>query len=458
MAPLAQLASLWGARVTGSDRNHDRGVALPIFDGLRSAGVVIVPQDGTGILPDLDALVHSSAVEPTNPDVVRADTLGVPRIRRGSFLAQLVASRRTVAIAGTSGKSTITAMVAHVLSSAGLDPSYLGGGAAVDLPGAVPPGSLRVGASEWFVIETDESDGSVAEFAPAIATLTNLTRDHKEIDVIAGFFERLLSQTRERAVIHVGDPALSMVNRPDALPCVTVAVEGDATWATPQLLARDIRYEPASVRFRIERAIVRVPFPGALTVQNAALAIATAFAAGVPIERSAQALESFAGVRRRLERVGAAEGVDVFDDFAHNPVKIRFAIQALRPQASLWVYYQPHGYGPTRFFRDELIATLGEVIRPGDHLLLAPIYDAGGTADRSICSEDLAEELARHGVSAKVAPTRRQAEREIKEGVRPGDRVVVMGARDDTLPMFARALLAAIASRSKEPATGGSGH
>lgn len=453
MAPLAQLAALWGARVTGSDRNWDRGVPLPIFDGLRSAGVAIVPQDGTGILPDLDALVHSSAVEPTNPDVVRADALGVPRIRRGSFLAELVASRRTVAIAGTSGKSTITAMVAHILSSAGFDPSYLGGGAAVDLAGAVPPGSLRVGASDWFVIETDESDGSVAEFAPAIATLTNLTRDHKEIDVVAGFFGRLLSQTREHAVIHVGDPALAMVTRPAALSCVTVAVEGEPTWEPPQILACDIRYEPASVRFRIERAEVRVLFPGALTVQNAVLSIATAFAAGVPVERSAQALESFAGVRRRLERIGAAGGIDVFDDFAHNPVKIRFAVQALRPKGSLWVYYQPHGYGPTRFFRDQLVETFAEVIRPEDHLLLAPIYDAGGTADRSIRSEDLAEEIARHGVPAKTAPTRQIAEREIREGARPGDRVVVMGARDDTLPTFARSLLAAIAASSKEPAS-----
>jgi len=121
MAPLAQLAALWGARVTGSDRNYDRGVILPIFDGLRSSGVEILAQDGSGILSNLDALVHSSAVEPTNPDVARADALGIPRIRRGSFLAQLVASRRTVAIAGTSGKSTVTAMVAHVLSKAGLD-------------------------------------------------------------------------------------------------------------------------------------------------------------------------------------------------------------------------------------------------------------------------------------------------------------------------------------------------
>ncbi|TMQ59124.1 MAG: UDP-N-acetylmuramate--alanine ligase [Candidatus Eisenbacteria bacterium] len=454
MAPMAQLTALLGARVTGSDRNFDRGLTLPVFDALAEAGVTLVPQDGSGVVPGLDALIHSSAVEQSNPDFARAQALGITRIRRGSFLAKLAAERRAIAIAGTSGKSTVTAMVAHILVDAGFDPSFLGGGAAASLDGAFPPGSLRVGGSDWFVVETDESDGSVAEFSPAIATLTNLTRDHKEMDVTTGLFARLLEQTRERAVLHVGDPALAAVPRPDRLPFLTVAVEGDPVWIHADLVARSVRLEPGAVWFEIGGTEINVPFPGILTVQNAALAIATAHAAGISVGRAARSLESFAGVRRRLERIGSADGIEVFDDFAHNPVKIRMAIEALRPRGALWIFYQPHGYGPTRFFRDELIETFREALRPEDRLLLAPIYDAGGTADRTIRSEHIADPLADAGISARVVSTRDEAARQIVAGTRRGDRVVVMGARDDTLPSFARAIQVALAARTGEPAAG----
>ena len=453
MAPLAQLTALLGARVTGSDRNLDRGLRLPIFDALEEAGVGLLAQDGSGVIPGLDALIHSTAVEPTNPDFIRARELGIPCIRRGSFLAELAAERRAIAIAGTSGKSTVTAMVAHILLESGLDPSFLGGGAAIDLAGSFPPGSLRVGGSDWFVVETDESDGSVAEFSPAIATLTNLTRDHKEIDATVALFGSLLSRTKERAVVNVADPALANVPRPGHLSFLTVALEGEPTWITPDLVAGEIRLAPNGVRFTIGSAEARVPFPGILTVQNGLIAIATAHAAGISVAAAARSLERFGGVRRRLERIGAADGIDVFDDFGHNPVKIRMSIEALRPQGSLWVYYQPHGYGPTRFFRDELIETLRAVLRPRDHLLLAPIYDAGGTADRTISSEDIAEPLRRSHLSAKVSPSREEALRDLVENARRGDRIVVMGARDDTLPSYAREILAGLLARSGEPAS-----
>jgi len=444
MAPLAILTASRGAVVSGSDRNHDRGLSLPVFDALRAAGVRLVPQDGTGVTADLDAFVHSTAVETGNPDFLRAIELDVPRIRRGSFLAQVASEHRTIAVAGTSGKSSVTTMIAHILVEAGLDPSFLGGGAAVSLPGALPPGSLRVGHSEWLVIETDESDGSVAEFAPAITVLTNLSRDHKEIEEVARMFEALLAATTECAVIHSGDPILGRIHSPEVLPHTYVALEGRQAWAPPDMVARAISLEPDSVRFEIDDVPVRVPFPGILTVENALLAIAAAACAGVPLPRAAEAMGTFSGVRRRLERIGVARGVDVYDDFGHNPVKIQAALLALRPRGAFWVYYQPHGYGPTRFFRSELVETFRATLRPGDHLLLAPIYDAGGTADRSIRSEDLVEQLVTLGVNAAVAPTRGEAARAIAEGARPGDRAVVMGARDDTLPAFARDVLRAI--------------
>ncbi|HET9251552.1 MAG TPA: Mur ligase domain-containing protein [Candidatus Eisenbacteria bacterium] len=446
MTPLAILAASLGASVSGSDRNLDRGLALPSFDALRAAGVTLVPQDGSGVIPELDALVHSTAVEAGNPDFQRAVALGVDRIRRGSFLAKVASSRRTVAIAGTSGKSTVTAMVAHILVEAGLDPWFLGGGPAVSLAGSIPPGSLRVGAGSLFVVETDESDGSVAEFEPAIAVLTNLSRDHKEIAETQLLFEALVAHTREQTVMNCGDPVLEGLRVPAGHARVTVAVEGGPCWAEPDFLARSIALGSSGVRFELRGVPVAIPFPGVLSVENGTMAIAAATAAGVALEDAARALESFGGVKRRLERIGSARGIDVYDDFGHNPVKIGAALQALRPTGAYWVYYQPHGYGPTRFFRDELVSMLQATLRPGDHFLLAPIYDAGGTANRTIRSEDLVEQLRGVGVDAELAATREDAARRVATGARPGDRAVVMGARDDTLPAFARALLQAIQS------------
>jgi UDP-N-acetylmuramate--alanine ligase len=452
MAPLAMLTVALGADVTGSDRNYDRGVALHVFEELRRAGVHLVPQDGSAVNEGLTALIHSSAVETRNPEFERAVALGISRVRRGSFLARLAASRRTVAIAGTSGKSTVTAMTAHILIAAGYEPSFLGGGAAVQLLGATPPGSLRVGDSDWFVVETDESDGSVAEFAPAIAAVTNLSRDHKEIDETARNFETMLQHTRERAVIQVTDPALERVALPPGLEVLKVAMPG-AAWAEPDLRVDRVQLEPGSAEFYVGGAYARIPFPGLLTVENALLAIGAAVAAGVPVESAAASLSTFAGVRRRLERIGAAQGIDVFDDFAHNPVKIRASLRALRPSGSLRVYYQPHGYGPTRFFASELTEAFREELHETDQLFLAPIYDAGGTADRSIRSEDIARAMRARGVPVTVASTREEASRGLVEGVRPGDRILVMGARDDTLPAFARSVYAALVTRDESAAT-----
>jgi UDP-N-acetylmuramate--alanine ligase len=217
-------------------------------------------------------------------------------------------------------------------------------------------------------------------------------------------------------------------------------------------VARSIRLDSTSARFRVNETEVLVPFPGAMTVENAILAVGAAVAAGVALPVAARSLASFPGVRRRLERVGVADGVDVFDDFGHNPVKIAAALSALRPAGSFWIYYQPHGYGPTRFFRDQLVETFRSSLVPRDRLLVAPIYDAGGTADRSIRSEDLVAALRAAGVEVSLAATRDEASRAIAAGARAGDRAVVMGARDDTLPGFARDVLAAIAARSKAPA------
>jgi UDP-N-acetylmuramate--alanine ligase len=244
---------------------------------------------------------------------------------------------------------------------------------------------------------------------------------------------------------------LARVALPPGLDVLRVAMPG-AAWSEPDLRADKIRLESGAVEFFVGSARARVPFPGLLTVENALLAIGGAVAAGVPLGSAAAALATFGGVRRRLERIGAAQGIDVFDDFAHNPVKIRASLRALRTAGALRVYYQPHGYGPTRFFASEMTEAFRDELREGDRLLLAPIYDAGGTADRSIRSEDLVRSMRERGVPVALAGTREEASRGLVDGARSGDRILVMGARDDTLPAFARSVYAALVTRDESTA------
>jgi UDP-N-acetylmuramate--alanine ligase len=329
-------------------------------------------------------------------------------------------------------------MVFRVLREAGLDPSVISGGVLKELAAQGHWGNAYGGAGEWLVIEADESDGSLVRYAPEIGLMLNLDRDHKELDELRALF----SVFRDRSTVFVanGDRAECRelggaaaryfgLEHPDHPPVGNLA------------LARD------EVSFAIGEVPCTVPFPGRHMVDNALAAILCGLEAGVPLEVAARSLASFAGVGRRHDLVGRARGVAVFDDFAHNPAKIEAGVGAARLAANggrVLAVFQPHGYGPLRFLLRDFAEAFARALGPDDRLWIAPVYDAGGTADRSVSSADLAVLLPGFGTRVLAPASRAEIPALVAACAHEGDVVYSMGARDPELPVFARSILDAL--------------
>lgn len=446
MLPLALILRAQGHAVAGSDRMLDQGRTAAKFDFLRARGIPLHPQDGSGIAGPDQIVVTSAAVEDSVPDVQAARRMGARLMTRAELLAALFnAAPRSVAIGGTSGKSTTTGMVGWILHQAGRDPTVMNGAVMKNfITPEVPFASAVVGAGELFVSEVDESDGSIALFDPKIAVLTNVALDHKSLDELRALFRDFIAKA-ETVVLNLDnvDCAALAAGIP-AERAVTVSLSDPRA----DLSAGELAPAPDGIGFALcERATgttaqVRLQVPGPHNVANALAALGAARACGVSIEEGAAALAGFAGLRRRLEPVGAANGVTVIDDFAHNPDKIVATLATLHAfPGRLLVMFQPHGFGPLRLMKNAFIDCFAGHLRDGDTLIMPdPVY-YGGTVERSVTSRDIID-----GVQARGRPAHAFAERaacgdKLVELARPGDRIVVMGARDDTLAQFAAELV-----------------
>ena len=448
MMPLAMILRARGETVAGSDRGLDAGRVPEKFDSLRRLGIALHRQDGSGIAPD-DTVVASAAIEPDVPDMVRAAELGCPSLTRAELLSRLFnASKLPIGVAGTSGKSTVTGMIGWILHACRRDPTVMNGAvmtnfAAPDAPFA----SALVGAGEAFVSEVDESDGSIAHYSPRIAVLNNISLDHKPMAELKELFGNFIAHAGH-AVINLDNAdgaALAMTLPPARRIGFAIGREADL-WADAVVLA------PGGSRFTVRRgedtASVELRVPGRHNVSNALAAIGAALAAGVSLADAASAIGGFSGLKRRMERIGEAGGVSVIDDFGHNPDKIAATLDALHTfPGRLLILFQPHGYGPIRLMREELVATFAARLAPGDLLVLPdPVYQ-GGTVDRSIGSDAITAPLAAAGHTAEHIPDRAAAAARLVSEARAGDRIVVMGARDDTLGLLAADMLARIAAQ-----------
>ncbi|HEX5237138.1 MAG TPA: Mur ligase family protein [Sphingomicrobium sp.] len=450
MLPLASIVRASGAKVSGSDRSLDAGRTPEKFDYLRSLGIQLSPQDGSGLQPGM-TLVTSAAVEETVPDVVRARELGLTHLRRPEFLAQLLNSaQRSIAVGGTSGKSTVTGMIGWILHACHRPPTVMNGAVMKNfVTPSAPFASALVGDPELFVSEVDESDGSIALYRPEIAVLTNISLDHKEMDELRQLFAHFLNAAR-KAVLNLDDPEVRALA--GTVPADKVLGYG---FDSPQadFMGKDLRHEPDGVSFSVEAAgerhEVRLKVPGWHNASNALAAIAATRALGVGVDEAASALGRFEGLRRRLETVGTAGGVTVIDDFAHNPDKIAASLATLRAHpGSLLIMFQPHGYGPLKKMGDPLADSLAHGMAEGDRLYLPdPVYQ-GGTVDRTRGSDWLASQVNARDGHAEHVPDRANIADALIAEAKPGDRIVVMGARDDTLIDFARALVERLSSSS----------
>ena len=447
MLPLASIVRAGGARVAGSDRSLDAGRTAPKFDYLRSLGIKLFPQDGSGLQPGM-TLVTSAAVEETVPDVVRARELGLTHLTRPQFLAELLNSaHRSVAVGGTSGKSTVTGMIGWILHAGHRRPTVMNGAVMKNfVTPEAPFASALVGDPELFVSEVDESDGSIALYQPEVAVLTNISLDHRELEELRSLFAAFVLRAR-KAVLNLDDPETRALA--DIVPADhRIGYGFDSPGA--DFMGKDLQLDADGVGFAVEaegeRHEVKLAIPGRHNASNALAAIAAARALGVRLEEAAAALARFEGLRRRLETVGTAGGVTVIDDFAHNPDKIDATLATLRGgPGRLLILFQPHGYGPLTKMGEELAESFANGMAEDDRLYLPdPVYH-GGTVERRRGSDWLAEQVGERGRHADHIPERARIGAALLAEAQPGDRILIMGARDDTLSEFARELLAKLA-------------
>ena len=443
MMPLAMILRARGHEVAGSDRGLDQGRLASKFDSLRAAGITLFPQDGSGVRAG-SRVIASAAVEDTVPDIVAANAMGCERATRAQALAELFnAAAVPIAVAGTSGKSTVTGMIAWILQATGQAPTVMNGAVMKNFasPGA-PFASALVGSGDAFVSEVDESDGSIALYRPAIAVLNNVSLDHKSLDELRDLFGAFVR--RAGWVVYNKDDveAAALGDRGNDELFLTFGIREDA-----DLRAIGLVEAPFAIRFDLidpdgDRHPISLQVPGRHNVYNALAAIGAAVVAGIPVAEAAAAIGGFTGLKRRFELVGEAGGVQVLDDFGHNPDKIAATLATLRAfPGRLLILFQPHGYGPLKVMRDQLIRTFAEGLGPNDLLILPdPVY-FGGTADREVGSADI---VAGVGGIARHIADRDEAAAFLAAEARPGDRIVIMGARDDTLSTLAAGILDAI--------------
>ncbi len=436
MMPLALIVAGQGHRVAGSDRSLDQGRTAPKFDWLRARGIALFPQDGSGVTHADQIIVASTAVEDTVPDIVAANQVGAQRLRRADLLAELFNAALTgIAVGGTSGKSTVTGMIGWIFHALGCDPTVMNGAVMKNFATADAPfASALVGEGDAFISEVDESDGSIALYAPDIAVLNNIALDHKSMEELRDLFGVFTAKARV-AVLNLDNDEVARFPRANA---ITYSLGGVAA----DLMAHDIVEGPDGVDFTVNGHSVSLQVPGKHNVSNALAALAAAQAAGLDLADAAQAISGFAGLRRRLEVVGSAKGVTVFDDFGHNPDKITATLRTLHAFAGrLLIFFQPHGYGPLKQMGHELMATFAREMAEEDALILSdPVY-FGGTVDRSVGSAQIVEGVVAAGRKATHLPERDACGDWLADQALPGDRIVIMGARDDSLSAFALRLV-----------------
>lgn len=446
MLPLALILRGHGATVAGSDRSRDQGRTPEKFAWLESLGFTLFPQDGSGMAAAEQVLVASGAVEDTVPEMVRARELGCPRMSRAELLAALFNAAPTgIAIGGTSGKSTVTGMIGWILTAAGRDPTIMNGAVMKNFASPDAPfASARVGQGDAFVSEVDESDGSIALYRPQVAVLLNVSLDHKSMDELRALFGDFL-RTTSIGVINQDDAEANAL-APEYTPWLGYAIHNPA--AEIGVVDGSIVDEPFAIAATVidrrdaSHHPLRIGVPGRHNLSNALAAITAAHAVGVPVADAVAALGTYAGLARRFDVVGTSpSGITVIDDFGHNPEKCAATLRTLKVHPGRVIaFFQPHGYGPLRQMGAELAETFAQLLGPDDLTILCdPVY-FGGSVDRSEGSERIVRLIGEHGGIAEYLPERTACADRIVELVQPGDRVVIMGARDDTLSQFARDL------------------
>ncbi|MGW4204558.1 UDP-N-acetylmuramate--L-alanine ligase [Streptomyces sp. NPDC004726] len=443
MSGIAKILARRGARVAGSDAKES-----PTADALRELGATVHIGHAAGHLDDdASCVVVSSAIRPDNPELVRAAELSVPVVHRSDALASLMTGLRSIAVAGTHGKTTTTSMLAVALTGLGLDPSYAIGG---DLEG--PGTNARHGDGDIFVAEADESDRSFQKYDPEVAIVLNVELDHHanyaSMDEIYESFEifagkivpggTLVISADQQGAVELTARLREQANRDDqggrdgreGLRIVTYGESPSADVRVHKVTPRGLTSEVTVVldgRF----LTFTVAVPGSHYAHNAVAALAAGVALGIPAHNLASALGKYTGVNRRLQLKGEAAGVQVIDSYAHHPTEMTADLEAMRGAAAgsrLLVVFQPHLYSRTR----ELGKEMGEALALADAGVVLDIYPAREDPIPGVTSELIITAARAAGADITPVSDKAAVADTVAGMAKPGDLVLTMGAGDVT--------------------------
>ena len=418
MSALAQFLAGKGVKSSGSDRRFASEDGAKVKKQLEEAGIQCFLQDGSGIYKDLTAVVVSTAIEAGNPDTEAAKNLGVPIIHRSELLAKICKENATIAVSGTSGKSTVVGMIWHILNENKKDPSLLSGAGMTVLEEQGKIGNAVAGKG-WLVAEADESDGTLIKYFPKIGVILNIDKDHKELDELEKLFAEFAANVRKAGGVLI-------VNKSHPLT---------AKLADKDTILFEVKDYKENGLFS-EFDGFHLPLPGRYNAENAAAAIAACKAAGLSEDECRDALKSYRGIHRRSQIYQCKNGIILVDDYAHNPAKIAASIRSCQgfAKGKVYAWFQPHGFGPTKFLKDDFIKEIAAALRSNDEIYFSSIYYAGGTADRTFDSNILSDALE----NGHFIADRDECLKEIISKAKSGDVILLMGARDPSLAEFAK--------------------
>lgn len=426
MSGIALLLRNLGFEVSGSDLAESE-----LTRRLAEAGIRVAAGHAPENCLDAEVVVYSSAVADDNPELAAARARGVPVIRRAEMLAELMRMKFSVAIAGSHGKTTVTSLAGHLLDRAGLDPTTVIGGRVLGADTGA-----RLGRSEYLVAEADESDRSFLLLYPTVAVVTNIEAEHldvyRDLADIKREFIRFVNRVPfyGSVVLGVDSPAVRAILRRVERRVVTYGLDSPA-----DLSARDIQAYAFSSAFTLlvngsPRGRFSIGMPGRHNIQNALAVLAVALELGIDLRVAEQALLTFSGIHRRLERKGEKRGIPVFDDYGHHPTEVRVTIEALRhayPDRRLVVVFEPHRYTRTARLADDF----GPAFDGADLLYVTRVYAASEQPIPGVDEQLIIEAVrgrGRQGIEVRHLPDIGRVAEEIAGEARPGDVILTLGA------------------------------
>jgi UDP-N-acetylmuramate--alanine ligase len=433
MSAIAQYLAGAGKRVSGSDRYFRQDEYNQTKEKLQKEGIECFLQDGSGITSETDLVIVSTAIEDTVFEVQKSKQLNIPIIKRSELLALTAKSKKTIAVGGTSGKSTTTAMLFDILEHVGLQSGIISGAGLVGLIKQGEIGNAKTGKGEWLVIEADESDGSIIQYQPEVGLLLNVDKDHKEIEVLMEIFATFKNNTKQLFIVNQSNSLAKQLSQ-NIFHDFSVDKNSQAGF-----IASDFKQSGLTISFKINGVDFNLKQLGKHNMENALAATTVANQLGVDLKICAEALQQYEGIYRRNQVYGNKHGVWLIDDYAHNPAKCAASIKACQyvaPKVIAW--FQPHGYTPTKFLRNDFAEEIAAALRPEDEIWMSEIFYAGGTTTKDISANDLINDLKALKSKAFFVEDRNNFLSAARSHFTNDCVLLLMGARDPSLEQFAQ--------------------